>query len=353
MIAQTQAVDSVPTPQAPAPTKAAPGQKPLPGLAPAMTPTSPTALQSPMPSTPPSGGVNPSVPPGVQYPVASGANPAIPPGVEYPVTPSGPTGVVPVPPTPIPSSPGVSLSPINPANDLRSQTIGVGPTADRYQIAQDQLKTYQQASDPLYQKTLRDATSQAAGAGQLGSGQLRTSLGDLALNRDLELGAQGQSFLQNALTGSIGDAYNNVGIAQQQQQRQDQAQQTAFGQAATQAGMQDALQTSAQNRSLQQLLAGDAGNPSDTQLVLSQLFGNNAAQAGSALSGLIGGTVNRNAQTQATNDMSGLLKLILGGQSGASPTTSLPSTITPIAPTVPSTGGVATGGLFDPSSWLP
>lgn len=368
MITQTpQVQDGMANPTA-AGTQATSAQKPVPGLAPAMTPPSPTPLPQPAPAS----GPNPAVPPGVQYPVSStattpvptpamptlapGQNPAsMPIGQEYSIPGATPNsyavGQSPAPSTTT-SNGSVSLTPINPANDLRSQTIGVGPTANRYQIAQDQLKTYQQASDPYYQKSLRDATSQAAGAGQLGSGQLRTSLGDLALNRDLELGAQGQNFLQNALTGSIGDAYQNVNIAQQQQQRQDQAQQQAFNQQATATGMDDALQTSAQNRALQQLLAGESGNPSDTQLILSQLYGNNAAQAGSALSNLIGGTVNRNAQTQATNSMSGILQSIFGGM-GGSPTPSAPTSTGPIVPpTVPSTGGTASGGLFDPSNWI-
>lgn len=77
---------------------------------------------------------------------------------------------------------------------------------DRIQLAQDAWASFAKASDPYYQKSLRDATSTAAGAGQLGSGQLRTSLGDLSQQRNLELDTARDNLIRQATEGSIADA---------------------------------------------------------------------------------------------------------------------------------------------------
>lgn len=203
------------------------------------------------------------------------------------VTPQAPTalsaipGALPKPQTPQMAQPGVAYSPINPASDLRSQTIGVGPTADRNQIAQNQVNTWNASSQPQFQADLRSATSQAAGAGQLGSGQLRTSLGNLAYNRDLQRNAAQSNYLGAAQTGSINDAYQNVGIAQNQQQ------------------FQAALQNQSFNQGLQALQAGESGSPATQQQLLAAQYGSNAAQGQAGLSSLINGTVaNTAAQGQ-------------------------------------------------------
>lgn len=201
-----------------------------------------------------------------------------------PMPPKTPTALSAIPgalPKPQMAQPGVAYSPINPASDLRSQTIGVGPTADRNRIAQNQVDTWNASSEPQFQADLRSATSQAAGAGQLWSGQLRTSLGNLAYNRDVQRNAAQSNYLGAAQTGSISDAYQNVGIAQQQQQRQDQAQNTSFNQGVT------------------ALNAGNAGDPSATQLALAGQYGTQAAQGQAGVSNLINGTVaNTAAQGQ-------------------------------------------------------
>lgn len=178
-----------------------------------------------------------------------------------------PPPTAPTPPAPYtnPTSPGVALSATNPSADLRGQTIGVGPTANREQLASSYLKNYDAATEPYFKRDVRQATSNAAANGQLRSGQLRTSLGDLALNRDIQRDAAGQNFLTNALQGSIDDAYKNVGIAQQQQ---------AF---------QTGLQGQAFNQALQQFLAGSSGNPSDAQFLAAQQAGNSASAGSAAL----------------------------------------------------------------------
>lgn len=206
--------------------------------------------------------------------------------------------------TSTPYAPGVSTYATNPSNDLRGQTIVPGQMADRNQIAQNYVNTWNATTNPQYQADLRSATSQAAGAGQLGSGQLRTSLGNLAYNRDVQRQGQESNFLNNALSGSIQDAYNNIGIAQQQQQFQ--------------AGLQN--QTFSQG--LQALQAGQSGNPADTQLALSGIYSNNANNASNATSNLIGGTGANTAQQSVQQTLQGLYN----------PT--FPTT-TPTAPTVP------------------
>lgn len=198
--------------------------------------------------------------------------------------PPAPTPLSAIPgalPKPQMAQPGVAYSPIDPTNDLRSQTIGVGQTADRNQIAQNQVNTWNASSEPQFQADLRSATSQAAGAGQLGSGQLRTSLGNLAYNRDLQRNAAQSNYLGAAQTGSIDDAYRNVAQANEQQQ------------------FQAGLQGQSFTQGLQALQAGNAGDPSATQLALAGQYGNQAAQGQAGLSNLINGTVaNTAAQGQ-------------------------------------------------------
>lgn len=303
-----------------------------------------------------------------------------------------------------------SATPLSSTNNLMSSTITPGAGTDRYGIAQQQLSNYNQATDPLYQQSLREATSQAAGAGQLGSGQLRTSIGDLANARQNDLQTQGNTFLTNALNGSIQDAYNNIGIAQQQQgyqsglqnqtynqglagaqlqnatqnqqftqglqnqqqqaalqnqsfnqgvtgtqlgaqlqnqqynqglssaqlqnslqgqlfgeglsqaQLNNQTQAQQFGQGVTSSQLQDQLTNSAYGRALSSYNAGNLNDPSGTELGLSQIYGGQASQANSALSGLIGNTVNNNAQQSSTQSI--LQALGIGGPSG------IPSTST-------------------------
>lgn len=106
-----------------------------------------------------------------------------------------------------------------PNTSLLNTTI-TGPTTDRLSLAQQDFNTYTQATDPAYQKAIRDATSAAASKGQLGSGQLRTSYGDLALARANDLDTQKQSFLTAAENGQIADEQANTAIQQQQQQFQ-------------------------------------------------------------------------------------------------------------------------------------
>jgi hypothetical protein len=118
----------------------------------------------------------------------------------------------------------------DPNNDLRSKTISIAPTANRMDLAGSYLKNWDASTAPQFQADINKATSNAAANGQLGSGGLRTSLGNLAYNRDLQRNTQASNFYNDALQGSIGDAQFNVGQANQQQAYQTGLQGQAFNQ---------------------------------------------------------------------------------------------------------------------------
>lgn len=162
-------------------------------------------------------------------------------------------------------APGVSLTPTTVDNALTNDTIAPGPMADRFKIAQDEWQNFVNATQPQYDAQIRDAERNAFGAGRGVSGALRTSLGDLANQRLLALDTQKNAFLNKALSGSIEDAYRNIGIAQQQQ------------------GFQAGQQSTAFNQALQQLLAGSSGDPTQTALILSSIFGGQGQNLGQAL----------------------------------------------------------------------
>jgi hypothetical protein len=164
---------------------------------------------------------------------------------------------------------GVQYTPTNPASDLRSQTLSVAPTANREDLAKQYISNWDTAERPYFQKDVNTVVRNGAAKGQLNSGQLRTSLGDLALNEATQRQAAESNFLTQALDNSINDAYRNVGIAQQQQQYQTGLQNQTFSQA------------------LQQYLAGASGNPSSAEFTAANLAGSNAANGLSGLAGLL------------------------------------------------------------------
>lgn len=236
---------------------------------------------------------------------------AAPPVPPAPVTPPAPVAPLPVPTTT--NNGTVSLSPTNPETALTTQTIGVGPTADRFKIAEDRYN----AGQPAYEAALRTAQQHAFGAGRGVSGALRTSLGDAASARE----GQRVGFLSDALQGSIDDAYKNVGIAQQQQGFQKGQQDTAFGQDIATKQLNESLTSGAFQRALQQLTAGNANSPDQVALILSQIFGNQASGAGNAASSLFHqeGT---NAGTTGTPDwLSQIMKKIQLPNGGSVPQT--------------------------------
>lgn len=225
----------------------------------------------------------------VQPPVTP--TPAAPTAPTAPVTPSATplpvnaqvTTTAPVtPPMPIaPITTGngtVQGTPTNPATPLTTQTLSVAPTVDRFKIAEDRYN----AGEGAYEAALRSAQRRAFGAGRGVSGQLRTSLGDATQARE----AQRLGYLSDALEGTIGDAYQNVGIAQQQQGFQAGQQDSAFAKEMAQKQLQESLTSGAFGRALAQLQAGNAGSPDQIALILSQMFGGQAGQAGQAAGNL-------------------------------------------------------------------
>jgi hypothetical protein len=210
-------------------------------------------------------------------------------------------------------------------NALTNSLLSRAPGADRFKIAGDQWDAFQKSTAPQYEADQRSAMRRAAAGGALGSGMLQTSLGDLSLNRANALDAQKQNFLSEALKGTIADQFGDVGIAQQQQGFQQGQQQQAFGNEVTREQLQESLTNGSFQRALQQLTAGSSGNPADTALLLSQIFGGQASQAGSSLAALLGGLGQKQASGGTSSGGSGgdivsLLSQIFGGGSNTSAT---------------------------------
>ncbi len=289
-----------------------------------------------IPSGPSSGGAAPALPSAAPAPLPAPSSPGAPPAAP---TPPGLPGPAPAPSsgaplgTPKPAynvapSSAPTLTPTDPNNPLTNQTIDYGPLADRFKVAQSELDNWNKTSDPQFQADLRAAMQKAAAGGALGSGMLQTGLGDIALSRETQRQGMGTSFLNNALTGTIQDAKDRTSLAERQQGFQAGQQGTAFNQGVTEAQLEDQLTGNQFQRELQKLIAGSSGNPADTQLALSGIFGNAGADASNALSGLIKGkTANGASDASSGNYFAELLKQLLGGGGGD-------TTMTPAATTV-------------------
>lgn len=140
------------------------------------------------------------------------------------------------------SQPYASLpSSSSPSGSYVNRTIQPGPATDRIALATRSFDTFQRATDPAYKASLDAAAAKAASVGQLGSGQLRTSIGDLASNRALALDTERQSLLDKAISDSIADQYANIGIAQQQQGFQAGREDAAAAQRLAEAGLTGSL----------------------------------------------------------------------------------------------------------------
>jgi hypothetical protein len=192
------------------------------------------------------------------------------------------------------SGTGVNTTGTIPGNSLLDQTIQGPSINDPVQNALSAWNTFQQASQPQYNADLRTALQQAAAGGALGSGMLNTSLGNIANQYQNQLQTAQQALMENALQQQNQNAYANTAIAQEQQ------------------GFQNTQQQEAVQNALNEWLAGSSTNPANMNLDLSGLYGNEATQAGNALSGLISGTQNANS-AQNTN---ALLAALLGNLSG-------------------------------------
>lgn len=101
----------------------------------------------------------------------------------------------------------LTLAPAQAANSIPAATVQA-PTqpVDRVALATQAFDTFQQARAPQDQRNLEAVTSQAAGMGQLGSGQWRTALTNQNNERQLQLDTQRDSLINKATEGSVADA---------------------------------------------------------------------------------------------------------------------------------------------------
>jgi hypothetical protein len=158
---------------------------------------------------------------------------------------TGTTGATSGTSQPIPTTGGsasYSLTPTTPDNALSNSTITPGAGTDRFAIAQQQYNDWQAQTDPQFQAAERDRLRYAAANGAVGQGATATSINDIAAQREADMRTKRDTFLNDALTGSIEDAYRNIGIAQQQQGVQIGQQNTAFGQQVTAQQLMDSEQ---------------------------------------------------------------------------------------------------------------
>ena len=233
----------------------------------------------------------------------------------------------------------VSLTPLSSQNALTNSIISPGAGVDRYAIAQNQLKDIINSSQPAYEAQLRDANRYAASNGQLGSGIENTNLGSLAAQQQQALINERDSVLNTALQGSIQDAYNNIGIAQQQQGFEAAQQQTGFNQNMGLQELSDAETNQGFNRALQSLLAGEGGDPASIELQLANIFGNQAGQAGTAATNYAAqsGAANNAAQNNAA--FNAWLQGLLNPQTPIPDTSGLPTTANLPGPSVTPSNG--------------
>ncbi len=258
-----------------------------------------------------------------------------------PASPSAPTGIPtatpvnrppqgetfgnlpPVPTEPVPATPagpglGPTLTPTDPNNPLTTQTIGAGTGMNRFDLAKQQFDTFVQGTSPAYQASLRDANRAGAAAGGLGSGQLRTSIGDLANTRANALDVKEKQTFQDALLGSVDDARFATGLTERQQGFQSEQQQRAFENELRRLGFDDQMLNSAFGRALQTWMAGQAGGTgSDTVLAGANRTSTQAAGGQDALGDLIRALMAR--QTGGTTPQSGTtnaggVTTVYGGQ---------------------------------------
>ncbi len=160
---------------------------------------------------------------------------------------------------------GTPPSPQGTANIPAPTVAAPSAPVDRLKLATDTFNTSAASTDPAYQQSLREATSTAAGAGQLGSGQLRTSIGDLALARGQELDTMRKQLVNDATTGSIADASTAY------QQQLAAAQQ---GLAGTVAGANISQGQQAQDTSRLATTGGIAGQQAALELAKGEAVGN-------------------------------------------------------------------------------
>lgn len=251
--------------------------------------------------------------------------------------------------TPLPTPPGSPITLAQPSSSGPPVPV-VAPTiaapsspVDRVKLAQEAFDTFAKSSDPYYQKTLRDATSSAAAGGRLGSGMLRTSLGDAASNRQLQLDAERDRLINAATEGSITDA--NTAF-QQQLASTGQAQAYGSDQQRIQLAKDQLAQTGAQfglSLAQQKDLATLADKTANRQLDITTAYGQNSLLL--ELAKIMGGTTGN----VDPNFIASVAKA-LGLANLPVPVTPTTATPTPIGQVPLAKGGGGIGLASDPYS---
>lgn len=123
-----------------------------------------------------------------------------------------PTPVDPALPKPKPAiglAPAAGPAPTGAAAPLPTEYPSVASTTgtpqNRLQLATSAFDTFAKSTAPQYTADLREAEHKAAGMGQLGSGGLRTTYGNLANQRALALDTEKSNLINSATTATIGD----------------------------------------------------------------------------------------------------------------------------------------------------
>lgn len=101
------------------------------------------------------------------------------------------------------SASGLSFAPLS--SEYPNAPSTTGQPVNRLQLATNAFDTFERSTAPAYKADLRLATQQAAGKGQIGSGGLRTTYGNLANQRALALDTQRDTLINDAVKGTIAD----------------------------------------------------------------------------------------------------------------------------------------------------
>lgn len=131
------------------------------------------------------------------------------PTTTQPVQPENDPNALQLAPKPKPTNPlATQASPLTLAQAPAPPTPAAAPPAppvDRVALATKAFDTFQTARAPEAQKGIDRVTSQAAGMGQLGSGQWRTALRDENARQELTLSTERDRLINSAIEGTIGD----------------------------------------------------------------------------------------------------------------------------------------------------
>jgi hypothetical protein len=237
------------------------------------------------------------------------------------VVPSAPAST-PLPATPTKLGYGTSTT-IDPNNDLRSQVIAPGTESSRADLAKTYLDMWSQNELPQFRAALRGTIGNNAALGRLGSGMLRTDVGNLDLAEQQKYNTAAGNFMTDALGAQITDNANQRAELRGERSYQTSAEQAAADRARQQLLDQDYLTNSRFGRSATALQLGTAGNPSGAVGQAASDAGARAAAGASAVGSALG-----------SSNYLDLLRKILAQQGGA--TTPTPTGTVVRDPTYPS-----------------